>query len=72
MLANAIGEISATLGLQIDGANLMVGTRLQRFFVTVDDGVVTMLNIEVPSAFEVSSAGNMLLRQQGLLGSSNN
>jgi peroxiredoxin len=37
-----------------------MGTRMQRFSMLVDNGVVKQLNVEAPGKFEVSDAGTML------------
>jgi peroxiredoxin len=37
-----------------------MGTRMQRFSMLVDDGVVKQLNIEAPGKYEVSDAETML------------
>ena len=60
MLVNGNGEMSATLGLVMNGSSFGLGTRFQKFPTIIDDGVVTMLKIEEPGAFEVSSAEYML------------
>jgi peroxiredoxin len=37
-----------------------MGTRMQRFSMLVDDGVVKQLNVEAPGKYEVSDAETML------------
>ncbi len=37
-----------------------MGKRSQRYSMVVDNGVITVLNVEAPGAFEVSSAEHML------------
>jgi peroxiredoxin len=48
------------LGLDLDLNARGMGTRMQRFSMLVEDGVVKQLNIEAPGKFEVSDAGTML------------
>jgi len=48
------------LGLELDLNARGMGTRMQRFSMLVDDGVVKQLNVEAPGKFEVSDAGTML------------
>ncbi|MDX1401796.1 MAG: peroxiredoxin [Kiloniellales bacterium] len=60
MLADGNAELTEALGLVFDGRGFGMGTRCQRFAMIVDDGKVTVLNIEEPGAFEVSSAEAIL------------
>lgn len=48
------------LGLEVDRTAVGMGTRMQRFSMLVDDGVVKQLNVEAPGKFEVSDAATML------------
>jgi peroxiredoxin len=48
------------LGLDLDLNARGMGTRMQRFSMLVDDGVVKQLNVEAPGKFEVSGADTML------------
>src|SRR3982750_2839023 len=48
------------LGLELDLNARGMGTRMQRFSMLVDNGVVKQLNVEGPGKFEVSDAGTML------------
>jgi len=52
------------LGLDLDLNARGMGTRMQRFSMLVDDGVVKQLNVEAPGKFEVSG-GDTLLKQLG-------
>jgi len=52
------------LGLDLDLNARGMGTRMQRFSMLVDDGVVKQLNVEAPGKFEVSDA-DTLLKQLG-------
>ena len=51
---------SRALGLELDLGARGMGTRMQRFSMLVDDGVVKQLNVEAPGKFEVSDADTML------------
>ena len=48
------------LGLELDLNGRGMGTRMQRFSMLVDNGVVKQLNVEAPGKFEVSDADTML------------
>jgi len=52
------------LGLELDLGARGMGTRMQRFSMLVDNGVVKSINVEAPGKFEVSDAETML-RQLG-------
>ncbi|HEV7874780.1 MAG TPA: peroxiredoxin [Enterovirga sp.] len=61
MLADGNGDFARALGLAFDGSGFGLGTRSQRYSMVVDDGVVTVINVEdVPSKAEVSSADTLL------------
>ncbi|PTD21127.1 peroxiredoxin [Sphingomonas fennica] len=60
MLADGNGDFAKALGLTMDGSKFGLGTRGQRFSMIVDDGVVSVLNVEAPGEFKVSSADYML------------
>ena len=47
-------------GLELDLNPRGMGTRMQRFSMLVDNGVVKQLNVEQPGKFEVSDAATML------------
>ena len=51
---------SDTLGLSLDASGFGMGTRGQRFEITVKNGVAEKVNIEAPGKFEVSSAEHVL------------
>ena len=59
-----LGDGSATwakaLGLELDLNARCMGTRMGRFSMLVDNGVVKSLNVEAPGKFEVSDAATML------------
>ena len=48
------------LGLELDLNARGMGTRMQRFSMLVDDGVVKQLNVEAPGKFEVSGGDTMV------------
>jgi peroxiredoxin len=48
------------LGLEMDANAFGMGTRMKRFSMLVENGVVRTLNIEAPGKFEVSNAETML------------
>ena len=60
MLANGNGELTAALGLELDGSRFGLGIRSQRFAMIVEDGKVTHLNIEEGPGVDVSSAETMM------------
>lgn len=56
MLADGNGELTAALGLELDGSGFGLGTRSQRYSMIVENGAVTALNVEAGPGIEVSSA----------------
>jgi len=58
MLGDGSGDFAKKLGLTVDIPGM--GTRMRRFSLLVDDGVVKQVNVEAPGKFEVSDAGTML------------
>jgi peroxiredoxin len=60
MLPDGNATFTKALGLEMDGTNYSLGTRVQRFALYAEDGVVKMLAVEKPGAFDVSSAEKML------------
>ena len=60
MLADGNGELTAALGLEMDGTKYGMGKRSQRYSMLVENGVVKQLNVEEPGAFSVSSAEHIL------------
>ena len=60
MLADGNGELTAALGLELDGSRFGLGIRSQRFSMIVEDGKVTHLNIEEGPGVDVSSAETMM------------
>ena len=64
-LGDGSGTWTKALGLDLDLNARGMGTRMQRFSMLVDNGVVKQLNVEGPGKFEVSDAGTMLKQMQG-------
>jgi len=60
MIGDGNGDFSKAVGLDFDGSGFGMGTRSQRYALYAEDGVVKVLNVEEPGAFEVSSAQAML------------
>ena len=60
MLADGNGELTAALGLELDGSGFGLGICSQRFAMIVEDGKVTHLNIEEGRGVDVSSAETMM------------
>ena len=60
MLADGNGEFTKAVGLEMDARGYGMGIRSQRYALVAKDGVVTVLNIEAPGAFEVSSGDAIL------------
>ena len=58
--AQNAGELTAALGLELDGSGFGLGTRSQRFAMIVEDGKVTHLNVEEGPGIDVSSAETMM------------
>ncbi len=59
-LGDGSADLAGKLGLAVDLGAFGMGTRMQRFSMLLDDGVVKQLNIEAPGKFEVSNAETML------------
>jgi peroxiredoxin len=59
-LGDGSAEYAKKLGLELDLNARGMGTRMQRFSMLVDDGVVKQLNVEAPGKYEVSDAETML------------
>ena len=59
-MGDGSAEYAKKLGLELDLNARGMGTRMQRFSMLVDDGVVKQLNVEAPGKFEVSGADTML------------
>ena len=59
-LADGSAEWTKKLGLELDLNARGMGTRMNRFSMLVDNGVVKTLNVEAPGKFEVSGGETML------------
>ncbi|MBO2639486.1 peroxiredoxin [Shewanella algae] len=59
MLADGDGAFAKALGLEMD-TGAFGGLRSQRYAMVIDDGVVSLLNVEAPKTFEVSKAETIL------------
>lgn len=55
LLADGDASFTKALGLEMDTAGFG-GVRSQRYAMIIDNGVVTLLNVEEPKAFEASKA----------------
>ncbi|NLQ24285.1 peroxiredoxin [Shewanella sp. S-1] len=55
MLADGDASFTKALGLEMDTASFG-GVRSQRYAMIIDNGVVTLLNVEEPKVFEASKA----------------
>lgn len=62
MLGDGSAEFAKKLGLDIDLAGGGLGTRIKRFSMLVDDGVVKELAVEADLGLSVSSAEKLLAR----------
>ena len=60
MLSDGNGEFTAAIGLEMDGSGFGLGTRSQRYAMVIDDGVVSILNVESGPGLDVSSAETVL------------
>ncbi len=60
MLADGNGDFTRAVGLEMDASKFGMGKRSQRYSLVAENGVVTLLNVEEPGAFAVSSADHML------------
>ena len=60
MLSDGNCEFTSAIGLEMDGSGFGLGKRSQRYAMIVDDGVVSVLNIEAGPQLEVSSAESII------------
>jgi peroxiredoxin len=60
MLADGSAKLAQALGLDMDLTERGMGPRSQRYAMVVDDGTVTLLNVEEAGQFEASSAETIL------------
>lgn len=59
MLADGNADFTTAIGLTLDGTGFGMGTRSQRFAMVVDNGVVSLLNVD-QAALDGSSAEAIL------------
>lgn len=62
MIADGSGDFTRAMGLTLDLKAAGMGERSQRYAAIIDNGVITALEIEAPSKFEVSSAEAILAK----------
>jgi peroxiredoxin len=60
MAADGNGEFTQAVGLEMDGSGFGLGTRSQRYAMVLQDGVVTLLNVEPGSGLSVSGVEEVL------------
>ncbi|UCE32386.1 MAG: peroxiredoxin [Burkholderiales bacterium] len=60
MMGDGAAEFTRAIGLEIDRSASGMGIRSQRYSMLIDDGIVRVLNVEVPGKYEVSDAATML------------
>ncbi len=60
MIADGNADFSRAIGLEVDLSAGGMGVRSQRYAMVVEDGLVTLLNVEAPRKFEVSDAETIL------------
>lgn len=56
MIADGNGDFTKAIGLNMDMSKFGLGERSMRYSMIIDDGVVTILNLEKGGAFDVSKA----------------
>ena len=62
-LSDGNGEFTKAIGFDFDGSGIGLGTRSMRYAMLVDDGVVTVLNVEQsPGVADVSTAEKLLAK----------
>ncbi len=60
MAADGNGDFTRAVGLDVDMTDRGFGLRSRRYAMVVEDGVVTLLNVEEPGEFKVSDAQTVL------------
>ncbi len=61
MLADGNGDLTKALGLEMDGSNFGLGGRSQRYAMVIEDGTVTLLNIETAGGSIEKSGAEAIL-----------
>jgi glutaredoxin/glutathione-dependent peroxiredoxin len=62
MLADGNAALTRALGLEVDLSVALMGVRGKRGVLTIEDGVVTRVDVEAPGKLEVSGAEHCLAR----------
>jgi len=60
MLSDGNGDLTRSMGLEVDLTKSGMGKRSRRYSMLVENGVVKRLNLEEPGAFGVSSGDHLL------------
>jgi glutaredoxin/glutathione-dependent peroxiredoxin len=60
LLADGNGEFTKVVGLEMDGSGFGLGTRSQRYAMIIEDGVVTLVNVESGPGVSVSGVDEIL------------
>lgn len=60
MAADGNGDFTRAVGLDVDMTDRGFGLRSRRYAMVVEDGAVTLLNVEEPGEFKVSDAQTVL------------
>ncbi len=60
LVGDGNGEFTAAMGLEMDGSGFGLGTRSQRYAMVVEDGTISLLNVEEGRNFEASKAETIL------------
>lgn len=62
MIADGNAELTKALGIDVDLSKGYMGLRARRGVLTIDNGVVTSVDMEAPGKYEVSGAEACLLK----------
>jgi len=60
MLADGNGDFTKALDLELDGRGFGMGLRSQRYAMIVENGVVTVINVEPGAGVDVSAAETIM------------
>ncbi|MBL4622435.1 MAG: peroxiredoxin [Immundisolibacteraceae bacterium] len=60
LVGDGNGEFTAAMGLEMDGSGFGLGSRSQRYAMIVDNGTISVLNVEEGRTFEASKAETIL------------
>jgi glutaredoxin/glutathione-dependent peroxiredoxin len=60
LLADGNGEFTKAVGLEMDGTGFGLGIRSQRYAMIIEDGVVTLVNVEPGPGLSVSGVEEIL------------